>query len=472
MRVRMPPMALPLALALLLSLGIGPNSLLAIFAILVLLIGFALLWRPGETPILIFLFFYQWLQASARIFHANFKDVDVADLSYGGGQVSLASMLSLIAVLVLAAGLRIGIGSWRPIDGQMCRNMVLTHNTRTWFKLYALAWIGASAALLLARYVPGLSQPLLAAAQLKWAFFWILAYATFVGPNVERKYLLFAFLLELALGFGSYFSDFKAVFFITFLAIVAAGTRISGRRLLSLAVLAGCLLTLAVVWTAVKKEYRLILSGGELVQIVTLNYGDRITDLAILVADIKAEQLADAADQTFNRLGYVDFFAIVLDKVPSVKPHEYGAIWLDAILRPFMPRALFPEKSAIHDSERTNYYTDLGVASYDRGTSISIGYIGETYIDFGFMGMMVVIFLYGLFLGRVYRWFVRRRGLLGMAFVTTIFYVAVPLETSITKLTGGLIVSIVVAFLVARYAVPSFFPWLLVGQRKIRLQSV
>jgi hypothetical protein len=351
----------------------------------------------------------------------------------------------------------------------MCRNMVLTHNTRTWFKLYALAWIGASAVLLLARYVPGLSQPLLAAAQLKWAFFWILAYATFVRPNGERKYLLFAFLLEFFLGLGGYFSDFKTVFFITILAIFAARMRISGRRLLSLAVLAGLLLTLAVVWTAVKKEYRLILSGGELAQILALDYGDRITDLAGLVANLKAEQLANAADDTFSRLGYVDFFAVVLDRVPNVKPHEYGAIWLDAISRPFMPRALFPEKSAIHDSERTNYYTDLGVASSDRGTSISIGYIGESYIDFGFVGMMVVIFLYGLFLGRVYRWFVRRRGLIGTAFVSAILFVAVPLETSITKLSGGIIVSILVAFLVARYAVPSFFPWLLAGQRKIRL---
>ncbi len=470
-RSPLPPVVFPAAFVFLLLFGFGPNLPLAILSVIILILGSALLWRPGDSPILLLLFGYQWLQASARIFHSNFKGVDVSDLSYAVGQVSLASFLSLVALLTLAIGLRIGAGPWRAFDGQVCRYIAISQNTKSWFRLYALAWVGSAAALLLAQYVPGLSQPLLAATTLKWAFFWILAYATFIRPSDDRKYLLLAFLFELALGLGGYFSEFRTVFFITIMAMAAAGTRISGRWIVALSALGALLLTIAVVWTAVKDEYRDFVSGGRKAQIVTVDYSARMTVLTQMVADLEMGELADAVEETVNRVGYVDFFAVVLNTVPNIIPHEHGTLWLDAISRPFMPRILFPGKSAINDSERTNYYTGLGVSDHTAGTSISIGYIGETYIDFGEIGMMVAIFTYGLVLGRVYRWFLqgpRTQGLLGMALNSAILLGATALETSITKVLGGLIVNILVAFLFARYIVPSYVPWIVFNRKRVR----
>lgn len=208
--------------------GLGQNSPLAMLSTGVLLAGGALLWRPGEAPILLIVFVYQWLQASAQIFHANAKGVDVTVLSYAGGQVAYATVLSLLALLAMAVGLRAGAGPWCAQVGQSCRAMALRYETRKWFRLYAMAWVGGMAALTLARFIPGLSQPLLAAAALKWSFFWILAYSTFVRSADHKKYLLIAFGLEFIMGIGGYFSDFKTVFIMTILALVAAGTRISG----------------------------------------------------------------------------------------------------------------------------------------------------------------------------------------------------------------------------------------------------
>ena len=125
-----------------------------------------------------------------------------------------------------------------------------------------------------------------------------------------------------------------------------------------------------------------------------------------------------------DRLSYVDFFAVVLDTVPSQLPHENGALWLDAITRPFMPRLFFPAKAIIDDSERTNYYTGLAVAGSEEGTSISLGYVAESYIDFGAPLMMVPIFGLGLVLGGFYRKMLtldRPRALLGMSLATARF---------------------------------------------------
>ena len=78
-----------------------------------------------------------------------------------------------------------------------------------------------------------------------------------------------------------------------------------------------------------------------------------------------------------RRLSYVEyFFGAVLDYVPRIVPHEDGALWWDAISRPFMPRFFFTDKAIIDDFERTNKYTGFAVSGANEGTSISIGYMG------------------------------------------------------------------------------------------------
>lgn len=450
-----------LSLLLLLFFGLGQNSLLVFLSVVTLLIGSSLLWRPGEAPILLFMFCYQWLQASARIFHASFKGVDVEALSTVGGQVALASALSLVALLAIAAGLRLGAGGWRPSEGQSFRVMVLRYGIEKWARLYGVAWFTSNALLALAWVIPGLSQPMLAAASLKWAFFWMLAYASFARAQSNKLYLFIAFGLEFVMGIGGYFSDFKTVFFVLVLALAAAGRQVSWGRVLAAVGLGALLFLVGVIWTAVKNEYRSFVSGGAEVQVVVIDFWTRMGVLAEMVGGLDASTLIEAVDNALIRISYVDFFGVVLDYVPTFVPHEHGALWWDAISRPFMPRLFFPAKAVIDDSERTNLYTGLGVAGSDKGTSISIGYIGETYIDFGEFGMIAAIFLYGAFLGLCYRWFVRETsssGLFGMALITSVLLGASLLESSITKVFGGIIVGLLVAWLLLRYGAPRFLP--------------
>src|SRR5438874_369674 len=61
---QMPRFLLPLVALAYLALGVGSNSLTALFAFAVLVSGFTLLWRPGETPILLYGFVFQWVEAS------------------------------------------------------------------------------------------------------------------------------------------------------------------------------------------------------------------------------------------------------------------------------------------------------------------------------------------------------------------------------------------------------------------------
>ena len=123
-----------------------------------------------------------------------------------------------------------------------------------------------------------------------------------------------------------------------------------------------------------------------------------------LVSQVDSAGMSHGLDQLIRRVGYIEFFAAVINHVPNVVPYTRGEIWADAIARPFMPRMLVRGKiqNRRFELQRTCILASMNWVP-KRGTSISIGYMGETYIDFGPVWMMPVIAGFGYFLGRIYR---------------------------------------------------------------------
>ena len=457
------------AAAVMLLLGcFGPNAALTALAVLSFLLGAMLLWRPGQPPILLFVFLTQWLQASVAIFQATWAGVPVDDFSELHGSESTAIVLTQLALLVQAVGLKLGAGPIRMGVIAGARELAERVAIKQWFRAYlAFAVVGVAASYAAGR-APGLSQLLGGVASLRWAFFFMVAFAFFVRRLSSGIWFYIAFAWELMTGLGGYFSDFKTVFIVSLLALVASGTRASGRFIASSAVIVSAAVLLMVVWTAIKQDYRDFVSGGETAQIVTVEYSERLNKIGELVGQLDAQDLSDASQQLLRRISYVDYFGVVLDRVPSVVPHENGAILKDALLRPFTPRLLFPGKDVIDDSLRTRKFTGIHVAGSEEGTSIGIGWPAELYIDFGEWFMMPVAFALGLAYGGVQRFFLNwrySRGLLGLGVSFEILLAAGSVEMSITKLIGGLVVSFVAAWLVIRFAVPGVWPWLIERRR-------
>src|SRR5262249_37557799 len=155
----LPPATLPLALALCLFGAAGPNFLLALVSVAVLIVGCLLLWRPGESPILLFTFAYPWLQGSVAIFHANWLGLDVNGSAPYPGDLPSAIVMSLAGLLALAIGMRLGAGPRRMGDVHAMRELALSQPIKRWFRLYALAWALSFVALSFAWIMPGLTQP-------------------------------------------------------------------------------------------------------------------------------------------------------------------------------------------------------------------------------------------------------------------------------------------------------------------------
>jgi hypothetical protein len=159
------------------------------------------------------------------------------------------------------------------------------------------------------------------------------------------------------------------------------------------------------------------------------------------------EKLSSGFEQTVERVSYVTYFGYCIAHVPEEVPYEHGALWVGAVEHALMPRLLFANKASLDDSARTQKYTGLDVAGREAGASISIGYMAESYIDFGPCLMFAPIFVLGLFYGAVYRLFVfgKREQVLGMAGASAILvFGAYNIETSNIKLVGGNVVSVMV----------------------------
>ena len=463
----LPPALLPVAIAVGLIGCAGPNLLLALLSVVVLVVGCMLLWRPGEPPVLLVTFAYPWMQGSIAILHANWLGIDIADHAPFHGDMHSAVVMSLAGLLALAVGMRVGAGPRRAEDIFALGQMALSQPMQRWFRLYVMAWVASFVVLGFAWVLPGLTQPMLALAALRWAFFFMLALAYFVRDRGRGPLFPIAFLLELTTSIGAYFADFRTVFFITLFAALASGVRLSRKALLGSGTLVVGALALGIVWTAVKGEYRAFVSGGQAAQIVTVDYTMRLAKLYELIANLDLETLSNAADQFLRRVSYVEYFSAVLINVPALLPHTLGAILWDATVRPFMPRLLFVDKDEIDDTARTNLYTG-NLAGTSEGTSISLGYVAEAYIDFGSFGMFVAIAAIGLFYGAVYRilsrWH-RSRGLLGVGMATAVLVGVGVLENSFTKVFGSVIVTLLVAWVTIMLIVPFWAPWLRLGQR-------
>ena len=222
------------------------------------------------------------------------------------------------------------------------------------------------------------------------------------------------------------------------------------------------LLLLATYWQSVKGDYRNYVNGGTQTQTVRVSLADRLNYHTNSLNNINEKELGDGFNSLLSRLGYLKFFASTIRTVPNAVPYQNGKLWSEAISA-LIPRAFFPDKPIFDDSKRTNEFSGIEAAGADKGTSISIGYVGESYIDFGVPFMFAPIFALGCFWGWLYR-FITNVGsipLLGLAGATTILLnSAVFFESSNVKIFPSGVILLLVYSMVLRFFGKNIWLWL------------
>jgi hypothetical protein len=201
---------------------------------------------------------------------------------------------------------------------------------------------------------------------------------------------------------------------------------------------------IGLIWTAVKVDYRNFLTGGARTIQNTRTQSESLPYLWNLITNIEEQDLQNATDDLIDRIGYINYFSLAINHVPRVVPHQDGDIWKNAILHVFMPRAIFPNKPIIDDSEHTSKYTGRYFSGYGVA-SFSLGYTADAYVDFGKFLMFIPIFLLGLFMGKCFQFFLLRSKNMvwGIIFTAPFFFFTNVYGMNTVKVVGLLLAYVI-----------------------------
>jgi hypothetical protein len=460
----------------------GTEPALTAMSLGVLIFGAKLLWRPGEPPILFGAFFIQWLQVSLAIFRSSFNGIQLDSL-YGGGYgtsvlyggygtsvgygLVAATWLSLLGLLVLASGIRLALRGVRPAASTKLVSEVRQLNPEKAFMLYCFAEVACLGLEAVTWWAPGLAQALIALTNFRWLFFFILAVIIFIQ---RRRFWLLAFvtIFEVVRGFLSYYSDYKDVFLVLIIAFLTARPKLNIRSLAVISLIGATVIVLSAAWQEVKSDYRRFLSAGTGQQLVLVGPLEQLDRISELMLDKGIPHLAEGLNDLVQRIEYTYYFGRVVEHVPSVLPHDDGAIWAAAVTHVLTPRLLFPNKGSSWDVDNTQHYAGLKLTQQGgRSTEIPMGYMAESYIDFGSLGMFVPVFLLGLLYGGQYRYILTRPQWQILAFgaAPVLMMPVSKFETTAIKILGGSLTTFGVFLIAFGLFAPNFYRMLRATKR-------
>jgi hypothetical protein len=443
--------------AIIVSVMLSANSVLWIISIAALLSGAYCIGWPTPYPVLLWIIGINWLPIAADILSADVAGERLGSSSLGSYRTE-AVLISLLAGVVLAIGIRLGARLSRPIPHSPHQSnyagsspISLTGAIVLFFSAYPIVF-----ALGVIGYLsPGLQQPAWAFASLKFVFLYLLAATVF---QLQRGYewLMLALAIEFTVGITGFFASYKEPFFIVLIAL-ASVRRMNAKIALSAGLVAVLVIWFSLVWTAIKPEYRAWVSGYTGGQVVLRPFNERMDYLSRRIfsegLDYEAAYL-----KLLRRIGYTEYYARILARLET-NSIDVPSLYLSAVEHFLMPRLLFPDKPALNDSALTTAFTGDEI---DPNTSISVGYVAEAHVDFGFPGMMMPILLIGMMIGAQARYFMTRNAplIIRQAFCTGCLFAVFGYWMNIDKALGGSVVGFIAMAMALRFGYPLVSNWL------------
>jgi len=418
--------------------------------------------RPGLPVAVVYLFLWQWMQIFARVLQSIVDGETLANGLYGPN-VARAYWYMLASLMVMAIALRLVLGNLKPPTPQD-RLAHIEWRPNDLFILYVGMLVVAVGCKFGALYVAALDQPLEAVQRLKVVILFIL-FVTVMMTGRGNNLLFGAVAFETVMGFTGLLSDFRGVFIYLAMAALAARLPLKGLNIAIGLACAGFLIFLALFWTSVKAEYREFATASSDSQNVKVALDDRFGYLGNRLAATDAIDWNFAAYTLLARLAYTDIFGSVIGVQESAPEPQVMRQWQDSLEHVTKPRFLFPGKAPLSDTE---VYVRLarGDASEQvrLGTSISVGYMAENFVDLGFPGMLGGMFVIGLMYGFVIRyfmslklpWILREGVVLGFVFMVGQNGV----EMSLPKVLGATLMFFLVYALMTRFAFPAVLNWI------------
>ena len=405
-------------------------------AVLVLWFVWKIVPREEGPPVLELALTFQWAQVTAAVMYLGLTGRRIPEMDEVDSRLMV--IIGLGCVISLALGLRIGAKLIKR-DRRPARPSTRALHTPILVWAYLIATAGSGALTRFAWDIPQLTQPLLVLSLLRYSIFYLLA-RRFLFPRFRWHLAAALLAFEVLIGFSGYFAGFREGEVLVFMAILEILHPRRVRHWLALAlvlILAGCT---AILWLAIRTDIRAAVDTDETMaesQAARLRFAETISSKQITVF---SDGFWPACDHLVSRMWTIPLPARVLNRVPSVLPHEQGAILKAALTHVVTPRIFFPDKQSLpSDSEEVRKYAGVWVAGPEQNTSIAFGYAAESYVDFGIPWMFVPVLGFGVVMGVAYKFFLHaiQDHELATGFVVATFWLSLYLfERSWVKTLG------------------------------------
>lgn len=437
--------------------ALATNGLFIFTCLATLLLILSLIWRYNRPGILVFAFILQWLQVITYIFWLNSR-----------GQSMLASnsaaalLVSCIGLFLMAVIIHFMIKNLEIPSLAKLREQAEKINPRKLLLVYVLTTAFLTSIRFMFGNAGGADQFLVVISSLKWVFF--MAYGFIVWLR-KKNVLIFIIIIgyEFASSLTSYFSNFKEVLLFVIIIALTFVTKIKTRQIIfgviAVILLGGLLLT----WTAIKSDYRNYVNKGKREQVVSVKKSEAMGKIQSEVQDLTWNNYKFASNMILYRIQYLHNLNLSMERVPYLMPYQNGAVWWKNISFVITPRIFFPNKGIYNASEKARLYTGLNYAGLNEGSSFSLGYFADSYVDFGYIGMFFPIALIGLLVGWIYRVFFkmsRLNLLFRYSIINICLYSFVSFEADGLFLFGRLLTNFLVYWLLARTMFPLLQTWL------------
>lgn len=167
------------------------------------------------------------------------------------------------------------------------------------------------------------------------------------------------------------------------------------------------------------------------------------------LSDSTGESFRRALNPSVSRISLLNQSANVVELTPSQVPYQYG--WLYSYMAiTWIPRFVWPDKPSM--SEANQYYQiAYGLTSEEDlgNVSISVGLLTEGFMNFGWVGVVGVMFLVGIFFDFYQRTFLASAS---GALMTAIGVILIPqflaVESQMAQYLGGIVQQVVVTLIV------------------------
>ena len=408
------------------------NPLESLSSILQLAVLLRCYWRQHLPPVALLLFLIPWLEISTAVLEANLRDLTLNEMLHGTGQS--AYWLSALGLYAVHFGFYPFFNNCRLAAVEQLKKAASRLSLNKLMLVYFaigpasdvltkfLGW--GSSLYQLVTYVNGISVVILA----------IICLRQILLDELNKRFVGFC-LVVLFLSFYSFFSEWRFLFFSLFLgfATIAQLTKRLIVRFLCIGFIFGNIIFL---WQGVKPVYRAYLTGQETLrggfqsQSVKQSRTDALVKFISLSSDfyagelsadgLKAEDSNDILFNTLRRVGYLEFMSLTLKRVPTQIEHQDGKLFASNASYALLPRILNPNKGTKNDGAKVEKYTGFMVSEH---ASFSLGHYVEHYIDFGKLGCILFLVLYGLVGGTIYRLVMSRQASLNPILAFAIAFV-------------------------------------------------